>query len=49
MRRSEDIHNEFFVHHINTLVITQRMYMYTEQEILLKHQSTRRKHQQGQQ
>ena len=32
MRRSEDINNEFFVHHIDTLVITQRMY--TEQEIL---------------
>ena len=32
MTHSEDINNEFFVHHIDTLVITQQMY--TEQEIL---------------
>ena len=32
MTHSEYINNEFFVHHIDTLVITQQMY--TEQEIL---------------
>ena len=42
MRCSKDINNESFVHHIDTLVITQRMYMYsvhlyTEQEILHTH------------
>ena len=30
MKCSEDINNEFFVHHTDTLVITQRMY--TEQD-----------------